>query len=59
MDKSQQYDIALIRTNENIQFNELVKPIALPTENTPADIPVIVSGWGLGVSLHLRGFDEL
>lgn len=39
-------DIALLKTAEEIQFSDFVKPIALPTENTLPKIPVELSGWG-------------
>ena len=41
-------DIALIKTAEPIVFNELVQPIALPTEDTLDDETAgIASGWGM------------
>lgn len=40
------HNIALLRTKEAIVFNELVKPIALPTEDTLSGAEVIISGWG-------------
>lgn len=40
------YDIGLLHTSAEIQFNDFVKAIKLPTENTPAKLPVIISGWG-------------
>lgn len=45
------YDVSLIRTQDEIIFTETVQPIALPTHQTKGDIHVILSGWGmLGVS---------
>lgn len=41
-----QMDIALLHISQEIAFNRLVQPISLPTEDTPADIPVTVAGWG-------------
>lgn len=40
-------DIAVLKTSEEIQFNEFVQTIKLPIEDTPANVPVIISGWGL------------
>lgn len=40
-------DIAFLRTAKTIVFNEFVQPIALPTRNTPADLPAYISGWGV------------
>lgn len=44
--KSLKHDIALWRTSEDIVFSENVQPVALPTADTLADAPLIVSGWG-------------
>lgn len=41
------HDITLLRTQKVIEFNEFVQPIALPTDNTPARIPAVISGWGV------------
>lgn len=43
---SKRYDIAMLRTRDTIQFTEFVQPIALPSQNTPGDVPVTVAGWG-------------
>lgn len=40
-------DISLVKTQAEIIFNELTKPIALPTENTGGDLEAIISGWGV------------
>lgn len=39
-------DIALVRTTNEIQFNDKIQPIALPTEDVADRQPVVVSGWG-------------
>lgn len=39
-------DIAVLKTATEIEFNEFVKAIALPTENVAGSVPVTVSGWG-------------
>lgn len=39
-------DIALLRTVKEIAFTDVVQPIALPTQNTGADVTSITSGWG-------------
>lgn len=40
------HDIALLRTVNVIVFNNLVRSIALPIEDTRAQVPAIISGWG-------------
>lgn len=41
-------DIALIRLVEDIEFNELVQPIPLPTHNFhQVNYPATLTGWGL------------
>lgn len=40
-------DIALIQTKEAIVFDEVTKPIALPTANTDGGLEAIISGWGV------------
>ncbi|XP_058810750.1 chymotrypsin-2-like [Phymastichus coffea] len=40
-------DIALIRVDRDIQFNDKVRPISLPTEDfNKADYPAVLTGWG-------------
>lgn len=39
-------DIAALKTATEIEFSDVVKAIALPTENVAAGVPVTVSGWG-------------
>lgn len=39
-------DISLLRTAKKITFNEYIQPIALPTQETPSDTEVVLSGWG-------------
>lgn len=47
-------DIALWRTTEEIQFDDNIQPVALPTEDTPANVSLIVSGWGYTeVRIHI------
>lgn len=41
------WDFGLLRTAKIIEFTELIQPAQLPTTNTPAHVPVIISGWGL------------
>lgn len=56
---SKRYDIAMLRTRENIVFNEFVQPIALPSQNIVGDVPVTVSGWGtleVGFEWFLKSF---
>lgn len=43
-------DIALLRTVEEMIFNELVQPIALPSRNTSEYAPLTVAGWGASVA---------
>lgn len=46
------YDIALVITNQTIEFSPTVQPIPLSLEWTGAGVPVLVTGWGqTGVSL--------
>lgn len=40
------YDITLLKTSTEIQFNDFVRAAKLPTVDTPAQLPVIISGWG-------------
>lgn len=41
------YDIALLRTAQEIEFSELIKPIALPTyDSMKHGVKVVISGWG-------------
>lgn len=45
------YDVSLIRTQDEIIFTDTVQPIALPTHDTGDDVRAILCGWGmLGVS---------
>ncbi|KAJ8734552.1 hypothetical protein PYW08_013802 [Mythimna loreyi] len=39
-------DVSLLKVKSDIQFSELVQPIALPTENTGAGEDLFLSGWG-------------
>ncbi|XP_017030105.1 serine protease SP24D-like [Drosophila kikkawai] len=39
-------DIALLRLAEPLIYSASIQPISLPTEDTPADVDVIISGWG-------------
>lgn len=43
---SQKNDIAIIRTAKEIEFNDQVQPIPLPTEDIDEGRSLIVSGWG-------------
>lgn len=43
------YDIALWRTSKDIVFNDNVKPVTLPTEDTPANVVLTVPGFGRAV----------
>ncbi|XP_053674803.1 collagenase-like [Anopheles nili] len=41
-------DVALVKLPEKVQFNDRVKPVALPSGNSDyTERPVVVSGWGL------------
>lgn len=41
-------DIALIKLEKPIEFNDLIKPINLPTEDQKYDdVNVVLSGWGV------------
>lgn len=40
-------DIALLRTQTQIVFDEFVQPIALPMENTVIEMAGIFAGWGI------------
>lgn len=42
------HDVCVIRTATNINFTDLIQPIALPKENLPEDrgTQVVLSGWG-------------
>ncbi|XP_076280811.1 transmembrane protease serine 9 [Lasioglossum baleicum] len=39
-------DVAVIRVNQNIAFNNLVQPINLASSNVAEGSPVVLSGWG-------------
>ena len=40
-------DIGLIRLNSDIQFDDKVQPVKLPSEDfEKADYPAVLSGWG-------------
>ncbi|KAH8276643.1 hypothetical protein KR044_001091, partial [Drosophila immigrans] len=39
-------DLAVLRLETPLIFSDNIKPIALPTENTPDDADIIISGWG-------------
>ncbi|XP_062139290.1 serine protease SP24D-like [Drosophila sulfurigaster albostrigata] len=39
-------DLALMRVDPPFIFSENIQPISLPSENTPADADIIISGWG-------------
>ncbi|XP_017055891.1 serine protease SP24D-like [Drosophila ficusphila] len=39
-------DVALLRLETPLIFSDAIKPIALPNADTPADVDVIISGWG-------------
>lgn len=40
-------DVAVIRVNRDIEFNDKVQPIELPAEDfTKVNYPVVLSGWG-------------
>ncbi|CAK1548137.1 unnamed protein product [Leptosia nina] len=39
-------DVEVIKVKREIQYGEKVKPISLPTADTPGGVELIVSGWG-------------
>ncbi|XP_017030077.1 serine protease SP24D [Drosophila kikkawai] len=39
-------DIALLRLEEPLIYSDSIQPIALPTFDTPADVDIVISGWG-------------
>ncbi|XP_053949095.1 serine protease SP24D-like [Anastrepha ludens] len=39
-------DIALLKLNDSLQFNDLIQPIPIASVNAPVDAPVTISGWG-------------
>ncbi|ALC48930.1 CG1304 [Drosophila busckii] len=39
-------DVALLRVATPFIFSSDIQPIALPSDNTPADADIIISGWG-------------
>ncbi|XP_016954426.1 serine protease SP24D-like [Drosophila biarmipes] len=39
-------DVALLRLETPLIFSSSIQPIDLPTADTPADVDVIISGWG-------------
>lgn len=43
-------DIAILEIAEGFKFNDLVKPIKLPSQNTAVGTDVILTGWGKMVS---------
>lgn len=40
------YDIAVVKLQEKIEFNEKVQPIELSKEETPDGVQVQLTGWG-------------
>lgn len=51
-------DVSLLHTAQEIVFTNLIQPIGLPTQNTPANLDVVLSGWGrTEVSLFRRLYD--
>lgn len=41
-------DVALIRVDRDIEFNDKVQPISLPTEDfNKVNYPAVLTGWGL------------
>lgn len=40
------YDIALLKLETPLVYNEFVKPIELPKQDEPVDSQVTLSGWG-------------
>ena len=52
-------DVAVVRVSRDIEFNEKVQPIGLPSENfTKVDYPVVLTGWGSTRVSHYFIFDE-
>lgn len=45
--KTQAFDLALIRTSDEIVFSSLIQPIALPTSDLRDEVNATASGWGL------------
>ncbi|KAH8387375.1 hypothetical protein KR093_006698, partial [Drosophila rubida] len=39
-------DLAVLRVEKPFIFSDNIQPISLPSENTPADADIIISGWG-------------
>lgn len=39
-------DIALLKLDEPLEFNDSVKPIDLAIEEVPVNSSIIISGWG-------------
>ncbi|XP_034476024.1 serine protease SP24D-like [Drosophila innubila] len=39
-------DVALLRVETPFIYSNSIRPIALPTQNTPAGVDIIISGWG-------------
>ncbi|KAL7745830.1 hypothetical protein ACLKA6_010022 [Drosophila palustris] len=39
-------DVALLRVETPFIYSDSIQPIALPTQNTPAGVDIVISGWG-------------
>lgn len=40
-------DLAVLRVETPFIYSDSIRPIALATQNTPGDVDVVISGWGL------------
>lgn len=52
-------DIALLRTEREIEFTSHVWPIGLPLKNTASNAPVLVAGWGLPSGVSNKYFQQI
>lgn len=48
------YDIAVVRTNQTIEYNDKVQPIKCSSDEVQEGAVAQLFGWGLTVSVEIR-----